>query len=99
MAETLPSEIRSQWLQAGVRCAMGTMKTRSSIRRIALSLIGLSISLPIAYVWAQSTGRIEFTARVAPSAGQAEPVRQLTFYLLRKSMEDIRAEAAQSANG
>ena len=78
---------------------MGTMKTRSSIRRIALSLIGLSISLPIAYVWAQSTGRIEFTARVAPSAGQAEPVRQLTFYLLRKSMEDIRAEAAQSANG
>ena len=78
---------------------MGTMKTRSSIRRIALSLIGLSISLPIAYVGAQSAGRIEFTAQVAPSAGQAEPVRQLTFYLLRKSMEDIRAEAAQAANG
>jgi len=46
---------------------------------------------------AQSTGGIEFTARVAPTGGQPEPVRQMTFYLLRKSMEDIRTEASQSA--
>jgi hypothetical protein len=46
---------------------------------------------------AQSTGRIEFTARVAPTGGQPEPVRQLTFYLLRKSLEDIRVEALQQA--
>ena len=77
---------------------MGTMQTKSSIRT-ALLLLGLSIILPTAYVAAQSAGRIEFTARVAPSAGQAEPVRQLTFYLLRKSMEDIRSEAAETANG
>jgi hypothetical protein len=77
---------------------MGTMKTKSSIRT-ALSLIALSIILSPAYVAAQSAGRIDFTARVAPSVGQAEPVRQLTFYLLRKSMEDIRVETVQSANG
>jgi hypothetical protein len=74
------------------------MKTKSSIRT-ALSLIALSIILSPAYVAAQSAGRIDFTARVAPSVGQAEPVRQLTFYLLRKSMEDIRVETVQSANG
>jgi hypothetical protein len=34
---------------------------------------------------------------VAPTGGRPEPVRQLTFYLLRKSLEDIRAEAMQSA--
>ena len=45
---------------------------------------------------AQSTGRVEFAARVAATGGQPEPVRQMTFYLLRKSMEDIRAEALQS---
>ena len=46
---------------------------------------------------AQSTGQIEFTARVAPTGGRPEPVRQLTFYLLRKSLEDIRTEVLQGA--
>jgi hypothetical protein len=46
---------------------------------------------------AQSAGRIDFVALVAPSGGQPEPVRQLTFYLLRKSLEDIRAEAASQS--
>jgi hypothetical protein len=46
---------------------------------------------------AQSTGHVEFTALVAPTGGRPEPVRQLTFYLLRKSMENIRAEALQMA--
>lgn len=44
---------------------------------------------------AQSAGRVEFVALISPTGGQAEPVRQLTFYLLRKSVEDIRAEAMQ----
>ncbi len=44
---------------------------------------------------AQSTGSMEFTAQVAPTDGRPEPVRQLTFYLLRKSLEDIRQEALQ----
>jgi hypothetical protein len=50
-----------------------------------------------AHLAAQSTGRIEFVALVSPTGGQPEPVRQLTFYLLRKSVEDIRTEAAQTA--
>ena len=54
------------------------------------------ILLP-AHLAAQSTGRIEFVALVAPTGGQPEPVRQLTFYLLRKSVEDIRKEASQTA--
>jgi hypothetical protein len=50
-----------------------------------------------AHLAAQSTAGIEFTALVAPTGGRPEPVRQLTFYLLRKSLEDIRAEALQTA--
>jgi hypothetical protein len=73
------------------------MKTKSCIRAVALFFIGsLMIALP-AHLSAQSTGRIEFVALVAPTGGQPEPVRQLTFYLLRKSLEDIRTEAMQTA--
>jgi hypothetical protein len=46
---------------------------------------------------AQSNGNIEFTARVSPAGGQPEPVRQMTFYLLTKSLEDIRMEAVPVA--
>ncbi len=35
------------------------------------------------------TGRLEFAARVTPSAAKPEPVRQFTFYVLTKSYEDI----------
>ena len=69
---------------------------KSCIRAIALFIGSLMLVLPARLV-AQSTGRIEFTARVAPVGGQPEPVRQLTFYLLRKSLEDIRAEALQTS--
>ena len=61
---------------------------------MALLIGALMILLPVRLA-AQSTGSIEFTARVAPTGGRPEPVRQLTFYLLRKSLEDIRAEALQ----
>jgi hypothetical protein len=72
------------------------MKKKSYFHAIVLLAGSLAMLLP-ALAAAQSTGSIEFTARVTPSGGQPEPVRQLTFYLLRKSMEDIRAEALQSA--
>jgi hypothetical protein len=72
------------------------MKTKSCMRVTALLVGSLSILLPTRLA-SQSTGRIEFTARVAPTGGQPEPVRQLTFYLLRKSLEDVRAEALQVA--
>jgi hypothetical protein len=56
----------------------------------ALSLIALPSRLP-----AQTAGSIEFSAQVAPTGGRPEPVRQMTFYLLRKSLYEVRAEAAQ----
>jgi len=56
----------------------------------ALLLIALPARLP-----AQTAGAIQFKAQVAPTDGRPEPVRQLTFYLLRKSLEEVRTEAAQ----
>jgi hypothetical protein len=41
-------------------------------------------------------GAIEFEARVRPTGGQPEPVRQISFYALRRSLGDIRAEAQGS---
>ena len=41
-------------------------------------------------------GLVEFTVRLTPSSGLDEPVRGFPFYLLRKSFEDIRAEAEAS---
>ena len=72
------------------------MKIKSCIHAIAIFAGTLAVLLP-APAAAQSTGSVEFNARVTPSGGQPEPVRQLTFYLLSKSMEEIRAEALQSA--
>jgi len=72
------------------------MKTKSCIRAFALSIGSLLAAFP-AHLAAQATGRIEFVALVAPTGGQPEPVRQLTFYLLLKSVEDIRTEASQTA--
>jgi len=72
------------------------MKAKSCIRAMALLIGFLMIALP-ARLAAQSTGRVEFVALVAPTGGQPEPVRQLTFYLLRKSVEDIQGSPANSS--
>ncbi len=76
-----------------------TSITKKSYLCAIVLLVGACISLHPAHVAAQSTGRIEFTARVSPTGGQPEPVRQMTFYLLRKSVADIRAEALQWGPG
>jgi len=68
------------------------MKSRLRTTAIAAGL--LLIAWP-ARMLAQTSGSIEFSAHVAPTGGRPEPVRQLTFYLLRKSLDDIRAEAVQ----
>jgi len=44
---------------------------------------------------AADTGTLEFVARVAATDAHAEPARQVSFYLLSKSMADIRTEAQQ----
>jgi hypothetical protein len=72
------------------------MKTKWHSFALTLSAIfGFSLLTSPLRLAAQSTGRVEFVALVAPTGGQPEPVRQMTFYLLRKSVEDIRNEAAQ----
>lgn len=43
------------------------------------------------------TGSIEFTAYARPAGGQTEPVREMTFYLLSRSLSDIR-KAAEDAD-
>lgn len=77
--------------------ALKKMMTKLRLREVALLTGSLALASPCpAPSAAQLTGRVEFTARVTPTGGRPEPVRQLTFYLLRKSLEDIRAEAQES---
>jgi hypothetical protein len=70
------------------------MKMRFDIRITGIVFCLLLVAAP-GWLVAQSTGSVEFTAQVAPADGRPEPVRQLTFYLLRKDLEDIRQEALQ----
>jgi hypothetical protein len=42
-----------------------------------------------------TTGSLEFTARITPTAARPEPVRQFTFYILTKSYTDIVKEAEE----
>jgi len=60
-------------------------------------ILALGMILLPARLSAQSMGSVDFIALVSPTGGQPEPVRELTFYLLRKSVEDIRKEASQQA--
>jgi hypothetical protein len=70
------------------------MKMRFDIRSTGIVFCLLLVAAP-GWLVAQSTGSVEFTAQVAPADGRPEPVRQLTFYLLRKDLEDVRQEALQ----
>src|SRR5438477_13190634 len=45
---------------------------------------------------AAASGDLEFFARIQPTGGRLEPVRSLPFYLLRKSVADIRKEAEKA---
>src|SRR5881397_3631494 len=42
-----------------------------------------------------ANGALEFGARITPTAGRPEPVRQFTFYILTKSYTDIVKEAEE----
>jgi len=70
------------------------MKINSYVRGLAF-VSALFLLASAGHLAAQSKGRIEFDARVSPTGGRPEPVRQMTFYLLSKSMDDVRAEALQ----
>jgi hypothetical protein len=62
---------------------------------ISTVVLGALLCWPV-YLVAQTTGSLEFTARVASSGGRPEPVREMTFSLLSKSLDDIRQEALQT---
>jgi hypothetical protein len=59
------------------------------------SCFSLWISRSVA-AQAPTTGAVEFMARVMPTGGHSESVRGLPFYLLRKSLDDIRLEAEKT---
>lgn len=53
----------------------------------------MCVCCPLSRAQAAGNGSIEFTTYVRAPGGQAEPVREMTFYLLSKSLSDIRKEA------
>jgi hypothetical protein len=74
------------------------MKRNPLIARASLLFIVAICALPhiAAQVQVSTGSSVEFVAQVKPQDGQLEPVRQLPFYLLRKSLAEIRAEAERA---
>ncbi len=62
----------------------------------AFCLAFFAICTPHRAAAQNTTGSIEFAARLTPTAGRPEPVRQFTFYLLQKSYADITRETENS---
>jgi hypothetical protein len=63
-----------------------------------LSILG-ACSIPVVHgssAQVAAPGRLEFTAYARPPASQAEPVRGMTFYLLSRSLSDIRKDVETS---
>jgi hypothetical protein len=60
------------------------------------ALLGFSFSLFPSRTAAQSTGALDISARITPTAAHPEPVRDFTFYVLTKSYADICKEVAGS---
>lgn len=70
---------------------------RANISRAGVLCAGVFLLLLVPWRGAaQSPGRIEFSAHIAPTGGRPEPVRQMTFYLLSRSLDDVQAEALQA---
>jgi len=61
---------------------------------LCLAALGFTLNADLR-AQAPASGSIEFQARIQPAGGRPEPVRSLSFYLLRKSLADIRREAEQ----
>src|SRR5579862_2676522 len=73
------------------------MRKRLLLAAVLLcSCLSLWIARSVAAQTPPATGAVEFVARVMPTGGRSEPVRELPFYLLRKSLEDIRLEAEKA---
>lgn len=64
-----------------------------NFRRILPSLVAF-VCFPVFLAAQVSTGSIDLTAQVAPTGGQAEPVRQFTLYILTRSYADVVQEVS-----
>ena len=71
-------------------------RTLAYLATALLAAALLSLGATPAQGQARQTGAIEFVVQATPTAGRPEPVRQLTFHLLRKSFADIQKEAEES---
>jgi len=71
---------------------MGGMKL-TSLAVLVCALYASTLPWQNSVAQIPATGGITFTASVKPPDGSPEAVRQISFYLLRKSVSDIRREA------
>jgi hypothetical protein len=71
------------------------MKLRTAALALAPALFSLGSSGALAQT-AANTGTLQLSARITPTAARPEPVRQFTFYVLRKSYADVAEEVAAS---
>jgi len=60
---------------------------------LVLSVPGALAQAPAAPAVVSPTGVLEFAARITPTSGKPEPVRQFTFYLLTRDYAEIVREA------
>ena len=76
---------------------MSRMRYRWLVLGTSLCLAALWFTLDVQLrAQAPAPASIEFLARIQPAGGRPEPVRTHAFYLLRKSLADIRTEAEQT---
>ena len=65
---------------------------KTSTGALFVSLVAFGFSVISSAQSAPDTGSLQFTARITPTAGRPEPVRQFTFFLLSKSYADVSKE-------
>jgi hypothetical protein len=64
-------------------------------RKMFLSAVAGALSLAAPAYAQNDSGALEITARITPTAGRPEPVRQFTFYILSKSYSEIVKEVEE----
>jgi hypothetical protein len=72
---------------------MFPMIDKPSARYWLLLAVAVLCGICVAAAQTPATGAIEFSATARPTGARPEPVRQISFFLLRKSLADIRKDA------
>ena len=65
---------------------------KTSTGALFVSLVAFGFSVISSAQSAPDTGSLQFTARITPTGGRPEPVRQFTFFILSKSYADVSKE-------